>query len=278
MREPMPVLAPDRKRPPAQERVRSERETPPGPQSSHREWRDPVDGAEMVPVPEGAFVYGMPAGAKAGPARDLPAVPAERTSVPGFWIDRDLVTNARYRRFIEATGYPVPLSWQQDVTGAVAWPPHGAREWAKDPARPVYVIWDDACAYCRWAGKSLPSEKQWEKAARGTDGRRFPWGNEPPPGLKMDGTSISDAERLEALDVSPYGCVGVLGHQQWTGEAAGPGEVVVRGYLFYAGPGPFDRNDMALWLRRSRPTGYAGALRLEETRYHFPFRCVLSGK
>ena len=98
--------------------------------------------------------------------------PRHVVAVPAFELAATPVTNAQYLDFVRATGHHAPPHW---VDGAV---PEGLDE------HPVtYVDWFDASAYCRWAGTRLPTEAEWEKAARGTDGRLYPWGDdEPEPG------------------------------------------------------------------------------------------------
>jgi formylglycine-generating enzyme required for sulfatase activity len=116
------------------------------------------DGAPALRVPEGVFVMG-----------DDENAPRREVYTDAFYMDKFEVTTARYARFMKATGS--------------ARPPEGWDE--IDPERaaqlPVTGVgWHDANAYCRWAGKRLPTEAEWEKAARGNDGRLYPWGDETP--------------------------------------------------------------------------------------------------
>ncbi|MBC7910300.1 MAG: SUMF1/EgtB/PvdO family nonheme iron enzyme [Pyrinomonadaceae bacterium] len=109
--------------------------------------------------------------------------PAHRVTVKPFYIDTYEVTNEEYAKFIKATNRRAPPGWTNNSY------PNGA---ARKPV--TGVTWDDANAYAKWAGKRLPTEEEWEFAARGTDGRRYPWGNEPPSGL-----SLEDENRLSEL-------------------------------------------------------------------------------
>lgn len=124
--------------------------------------RDPV---EMVRIPAGPFLMGNPAGVG---RRD--EQPRRKIHVDSFFIDTHEVTNARYLNFVRQTGHRHPPD------------PYGDGELtsAKGIERlpVVQVNWYDAVEYCHWAGKRLPREAEWEKAARGTDGRLFPWGND----------------------------------------------------------------------------------------------------
>lgn len=95
--------------------------------------------------------------------------PAHEVYVDAFYMDRFETTTGRYAKFLAATGsHNIPDGWDQ-VTG---------KDSENMPV--VGVSWNDASAYCHWAGKRLPTEAEWEKAARGTDGRTYPWGNSPP--------------------------------------------------------------------------------------------------
>jgi formylglycine-generating enzyme required for sulfatase activity len=91
--------------------------------------------------------------------------PRRRVYLDAFRVDKYEVTNALYRRFIDARAYRTPSYWNDS-------------NW-NQPNQPVVgVSWDDANAYCIWAGKRLATEAEWEKAARGTDGRKYPWGEQ----------------------------------------------------------------------------------------------------
>jgi formylglycine-generating enzyme required for sulfatase activity len=152
------------------------------------------DGKEMVYVPAGAFLYGDDK--------------KERT-VGVFWIDRTPVTNAEYARFVQETGHTPPQHWK----GAT--PPD---EIADHPV--VHVSWHDAQAYAEWVGKRLPVGAEWEKAARGTDGRVYPWGDEWRDGVCNTrrlgiGHTMSVGQFSPPGD-SPYGCADMAGNVwQW---------------------------------------------------------------
>ena len=112
---------------------------------------------EWVDIPAGPFIY--------GPRK-------ETVQLDGFWISRYPVTNAQYQEFVRAhPEHRIPVHWDElDLCC-----PEG---YADHPV--VNVSWYDAIAFCDWAGCRLPTEKEWEKAARGTDGRDYPWGNDAP--------------------------------------------------------------------------------------------------
>lgn len=121
------------------------------------------DGAPMVLIPAGEFVMGSPDGEGLDNEQ-----PEHKVWVDAFYLDKYEVTNARYEKFMEETGRARPKFWEQlDLTVHSELPVVG-------------VSWDDAKAYCEWAEKRLPTEAEWEYAARGTDRRRYPWGNAEP--------------------------------------------------------------------------------------------------
>jgi len=130
------------------------------------------DGAPMVMVPAGSFPMGVPQGDRDG-GRD--EYPRHDVFVDTFFIDKFEVTNGRYLQFVKATGHRVPQNPNNPTRNL--WQGDTIADSVTD--RPVInVDWFDAEAYCTWAGKRLPTEAEWEKAARGEDGRIFPWGNQ----------------------------------------------------------------------------------------------------
>jgi len=120
------------------------------------------DGASMVLVPAGEFIMGSDKG-------DDDEKPVHRIQTDSFYIDKFEVTNGRFAKFIDAIKGEPPWGFDDKDTPVAH---------ADQPVR--WVTWLDATAYCQWAGKRLATEAEWEKAARGTDGRQYPWGDELP--------------------------------------------------------------------------------------------------
>ena len=157
----------------------------------------PVDGKVMVLVPSRRFRMGMNSAQYASMGNQVSLEPNARDdespettlSLPAFFIDQTPVTNAEYKKFLDA--YPDrPVPYVDDVlVRGYNWD-KATRTYPNDQDHipVVLVTWDDATAYCRWAGRRLPTEAEWEKAARGTDGRVWPWGN------AWDGAKISSVE------------------------------------------------------------------------------------
>lgn len=121
------------------------------------------DGAPTVVIPEGEFMMGTNASEASSNER-----PEHPVWLPAYAIDQVEVTMERYDRFLNEAGHPPPPLWDPEAVEKVR----------DHPA--VGLSWSDADAYCRWAGKRLPTEAEWEKAARGTDDRRYPWGHMQP--------------------------------------------------------------------------------------------------
>ena len=157
---------------------------------------------EMVTIPAGPFVRGTMSGG-------FDEQPQRTIYLDTFSIDRYEVTNHQYQQFVAATGHrkAAPPSRYAKSMGKM-----------RSPNQPVvYVSWDDAVAYCRWKGKRLPTEAEWEKAMRGTDGRLWPWGNqEKPNGANwarvQDGHDVSARVGTFQTDKSPYGVMDGAGN------------------------------------------------------------------
>jgi formylglycine-generating enzyme required for sulfatase activity len=171
------------------------------------------DGASMVLIPAGEFLMGLSDGEGAQDQH-----PQHRVYLDAFYIDRYEVSTARYASFMKQANRKPPSLWNQ-----VDLSQHGDR-----PV--VQVNWHDAEAYCRWAGKRLPTEAEWEKAARGIDGRKYPWGNDAPStGLANINQAFSSflnpySDRLMSVGSfeqgkSPYGVYNMTGNvSEWVGD------------------------------------------------------------
>jgi formylglycine-generating enzyme required for sulfatase activity len=153
----------------------------------------------MVYVPAGEFLMGS--------TDDDPDAydyekPQHTVYLDAFWIDRTEVTNAQYRRCVEADACKKPGCWDDNDLNA--------------PDQPVVcVTWNDAQAYAAWVGGRLPTEAEWEKAARGTDGRIYPWGNRPPNCSRANYSGClgkADSVGSYTSGASPYGVLDMAGN------------------------------------------------------------------
>jgi formylglycine-generating enzyme required for sulfatase activity len=158
----------------------------------------------MVVIPAGEFWMGAEDGLK-------DARPLHRVHLSSYWIDKYEVTNARYRQCVEGGGCTPPKDRQ-------------AFDDLEREQHPVTnITWNQARSFCQWQDKRLPTEAEWEKAARGTDGRRFPWGNDGDivksrvkNGEVTAGTNGAEAVARRAAAMSPYGVFDLIGSvSQW---------------------------------------------------------------
>jgi formylglycine-generating enzyme required for sulfatase activity len=189
----------------------------------------PADGKDMIFVPGGIFIMGSDDGS---PSHQ----PEHIVQVADFYIDRWPVTNAEYKKFVDDTGHPVPnydVSWCD--TEGYNWDPKTRMVPEGKADHPVVLVtWEDAMAYAAWAGKRLPTEAEWERAARGLEGRCYPWGNEFLPGrcnCREGGfTGTSPVGYFSPDGDTPEGVVDMLGNVwEWTNS------------FFW--PYPYDAND-----------------------------------
>jgi serine/threonine-protein kinase len=188
----------------------------------------PKDGMTLIYVPEGEFWMGAP---DSDANADKDERPRHKVYLDAFWIDRTEITIAMFERFVNATGYLTEAETRGEsyvhnvngwevVEGATWQHPYG--EWSDVNGMGAYPVghisWADASAYCQWAGRRLPTEAEWEKAARGTDERMYPWGNDISceraqftgcnGDLRMAGATLEGA--------SPYGALDMAGNQwEW---------------------------------------------------------------
>jgi formylglycine-generating enzyme required for sulfatase activity len=181
-------------------------------------WTRPVDGAVMVYVPAGEFLMGSS-------ASDIDALlarcsdctreefakeqPQHTVFLDGFWIDRTEVTNAQYSACMEAGACREPECWDDEDVNA--------------PEQPVACVsWFDAQDYAAWVGGRLPTEAEWEKAARGTDGRIYPWGNSPPDCTKANFVGCAGKPLPVGSHpggASPYGALEMAGNvPEWVAD------------------------------------------------------------
>jgi formylglycine-generating enzyme len=159
--------------------------------------QQPVSDSDTVAVPAGWFLMGSDEGRRSNQ-------PQRKVYLDSFYIQRTEVSREEFGRFIDATGFQ-----------AAGW--DGIPD-ASDANLPVVgALWQEASAYCEWAGMRLPSEAEWEKAARGEDGRNYPWGNEWDSGRAN--TADGGPRALQVVDSYPNGA-SVYGALNMAGNAA----------------------------------------------------------
>ena len=147
--------------------------------------------------------------AASDPAAYAGESPIHPVFLKDFWIDRTEVTNATYALCVSAGACQAPAKTTSYTRSAY----YGNRDFADYPV--IFVTWNDATAYCQWAGGQLPTEAQWEKAARGTDGRPYPWGMAlPDRDLLNYNVQVGDTTEVGRYPAgaSPYGALDMAGN------------------------------------------------------------------
>ena len=175
---------------------------------------EPARSFDWVDVPAGDYVIG----------RDAGETRQRIVEVEAFELTRTPVTNAQYERYVGESGAAAPAHWPASADHPV-----------------TFVDWCEASAFCAWAGGRLPTEAEWEKAARGTDGRMYPWGDDEDEGRAAVGRGLKRGTTTPVGShpdgASPYGLLDMAGNVwEWTSTEYPPGERVLRGGSF-ASPG-----------------------------------------
>ena len=169
----------------------------------------PRDGMLDVYIPEGHFLMGT------NNKSSLSSYPAHEVYLDAFWIDQTLVSNVMFAKCVQATVCKYTYARP------------GYNPYFEDPAYasyPItYVTWYDADRYCQWAGRRLPTEAEWEKAARGPNGGLYPWGNTPPnetlANFKRSNIRGTVSVYSYPDGASPYGVLGMAGNvREWTAD------------------------------------------------------------
>jgi formylglycine-generating enzyme required for sulfatase activity len=225
---------------------------------------NPGDEAVLVYVPAGEFLMGSDA-----PGANLDERPAHTVSLDAFWLYRTTVTNSQYRLCLEAEACEGSLS-----------------RYPENSLPAVNVSWFDAQAYCTWAGGQLPTEAQWEKGARGTDGRDFPWGNDRPTCELANFKNCYGSKEIGVNQLSdgasPYGALHMVGNVwEWVHDwydpdyysvspannPTGPDMVEEQFRVQRGGSFESDLNTLYITIRaRSKP---------DKVDYRKGFRCVI---
>ena len=155
---------------------------------------------EMVHIPSGHFIFGTNKKDESAEALSMgipkpwyaDESPRQKIFLKGFYIDTFEVTNERYKKYVDTIGAVPPGNWKDNDYA----PGKG-----KEPV--TWVTWFDAANFCQWAEKKLPTEKQWERSAKGTDGNEYPWGNEFQPDIAHLSTRAGSKNKPVAVGSFP---------------------------------------------------------------------------
>ena len=171
----------------------------------------PADGMLQVFVPAGTFYMGG-----LDPKAASNEKPVHQVTMDAFWIDKVEVTNAMYELCVAAGGCRLPMEFKSASRTIY----YSNADFAEYPV--IYVTWYQADTYCKWAGRRLPTEAEWERAARGDDSRVYPWGDLVPDASHANFNSIfGDTTRVGdiPMSASPYGALDMAGNvAEWTND------------------------------------------------------------
>ena len=162
---------------------------------------NPLEG-QMVFIPAGHFILGTQETDDSAEALSIgipkpwyaDESPEKKVFLKGFYIDQYEVTNRRYKMYVDDVGAEPPPNWKNN---------NYLQGQDKHPV--TWVSWYDAANFCQWSGKYLPSEKQWERTARGTGGKKYPWGNAFDIKLANLSHSAGQKTKLAAVGAFPHG-------------------------------------------------------------------------
>ncbi|MEI7846757.1 MAG: SUMF1/EgtB/PvdO family nonheme iron enzyme [Chloroflexota bacterium] len=226
-----------------------------------------IDGMKMAYVPEGSFTMGSEIKSDEKPVQTV--------SLDAFWIDQIEVTNAMYALCVEAGSCPPQVSNASSSRSNYYTDP----VFANYPV--IHVTWNQAITYCTWTGGRLPTEAEWEKAARGTDGRTYPWGEIIDKSLANYSRSVSDTSYggNYKSGISPYGVFDLSGNvSEWVSSLYKP-------YPYNSTDGREDLNASGArvlrggsWFDIDKDVRSAARIKLLPSNQsdHFGFRCVVT--
>lgn len=217
---------------------------------------------QMALIPAGEFIMGSN---EKMPGQELWYAPERKINLPAYYIDYYEVTYGEWIKFVTESGHKPESNWREFYS------------FGREKYPVSNITWDDAKAYAKWAGKRLPTEAEWEKAARGTAGLKYPWGPKWDPTKsncnEMGGRTV-EVGSME-YDKSPFGIYDMMGNiQEWTADMLKPypgspsagDSTFLRGFVAVRGASYAMRgSSMPLWTR----TGY-----FPKSQYGLGLRCV----